>query len=495
MTLEATHLDQARKVADAILYEGYLLYPYHQASQKNQSRFQFGVLMPVAYAEVDPSEPDASQTQCLVECDDAAEVRVSFRFLQLQHRQVARMMPSGKFLEVDSLDLDGTEVTTWDEAVEREEQVSVRVGELLTENFCVPFSCGPATTSSELTDSIGRLAGTVTRTLTAIYGVVTISATRVAGPFGALRLTVRVENVTDPGQRLRTRDDGLAYALIAAHCLIRVPGGSFISMTDPPQWAAAEVAACENIGTWPVLAGPAGCEDLMLSSPVILYDHAEVAPESSGDLFDATEIDEILTLRTLALTDEEKQAVRATDPRVTELMDRLEGMPPELFDRLHGAIRYLGAVPGQAGGGRAVGGQAGGGQAGGGQAEPGPVPMPAEDPSARVPWWDPGADTSVSPETDQVIVNGVPIARGSKVIMRPGSRRADAQDLFLVGRPATVQAVLFDIDSKVHVAVTPDDDPAADLHASHGRFLYFATDEIEPIESATNHETGQEDSA
>jgi hypothetical protein len=490
MTLEATHLDQARKVADAILYEGYLLYPYHQGSQKNRSRFQFGVLMPVAYAEVDPSEPSASQTQCLVECGDEAEVRVSLRFLQLQHRQVARIMPSGKFVDVESLDLDGTEVTTWDEAVEREEQISVRGGELLTANFCMPFSCGPATTSSELTDSIGRVAGTVTRALMAIYGVVTISATRVAGPFGALRLTVRVENVTNAGQRLRTRDDGLAYALIAAHCLIRVPGGTFISMTDPPEWAAAEVAACENVGTWPVLAGPAGCDDLMLSSPVILYDHAEVAPESSGDLFDATEIDEILTLRTLALTDEEKQAVRATDPRVTELMDRLEGMPPELFDRLHGAIRYLGAVPGQAGGGQAVGGPAIARQA-----EPGPVPMPAEDPSARVPWWDPGADTTVSPESDQVIVNGVPIARGSKVIMRPGSRRADAQDLFLVGRSATVEAVLFDVDSKAHVAVTPDDDPAADLHASHGRFLYFATDEIEPIESATNHDTGQEDSA
>ena len=86
-------------------------------------------------------------------------------------------------------------------------------------------------------------------------------------------------------------------------------------MTDPPEWAAAEVAACENTGTWPVLAGPPDCRDLMLSSPVILYDHAEVAPESGGDLFDATEIDEILTLRTLALTDAEKQAARATDPR------------------------------------------------------------------------------------------------------------------------------------------------------------------------------------
>ena len=86
-----------------------------------------------------------------------------------------------------------------------------------------------------------------------------------------------------------------------------MPGGTFLSMTDPPEWAAAEVAACENIGTWPVLAGPADCRDLLLSSPVILYDHPEVAAESAGELFDATEIDEILTLRTLALTDAEKR--------------------------------------------------------------------------------------------------------------------------------------------------------------------------------------------
>jgi hypothetical protein len=120
--------------------------------------------------------------------------------------------------------------------------------------------------------------------------------------------------------------------------------------------------------------------------------------------------------------------------------------------------------------------------------------VPEARKASTVPWWDPGSDTSVSPETDHVIVNGVAVARGSKVIMRPGTRRADAQDLFLAGRTATVEAVLFDVDDAVHVAVTPDDDPAADLQRSHGRFLYFATDEIEPIEYPTHDETGREDS-
>ena len=93
MRPDPEHLEHARQVADAILYEGYLLYPYHEAAQKNQVRFQFGVLMPPAYAEVDPHEPAASQTECLLECPDDAEVRVLVRFLQLQHRIVQGVSP------------------------------------------------------------------------------------------------------------------------------------------------------------------------------------------------------------------------------------------------------------------------------------------------------------------------------------------------------------------------------------------------------------------
>ncbi|HEY0718699.1 MAG TPA: hypothetical protein VGD68_13855 [Streptosporangiaceae bacterium] len=182
----------------------------------------------------------------------------------------------------------------------------------------------------------------------ALHGLLRVQAERVAGPYQALRLRLRIENHTQPGTTLANREDGLRYALVAAHALIALPGGTFISMTDHPEWAA-EVAACRNVGTWPVLAGPAQCRDLVLSSPVILYDHSEIAPESTGDLFDATEIDEILTLRTMALTDEEKREARATDPRAADLIDRLDGLPPEMLERLHGAIRYLEPGAGPAG--------------------------------------------------------------------------------------------------------------------------------------------------
>jgi hypothetical protein len=144
-------------------------------------------------------------------------------------------------------------------------------------------------------------------------------------------------------------------------------------------------------------------------------------------------------------------------------------MPAEMLDRMHGAIRYLRSAP-----------------AGAGLAKEDDVDWPAPQITDRpsVPWWDPGSDASVSPQTDCVLVSGVRVSRGSRVLMQPGARRADAQDLFLAGREATVEAVLQDVDGQVHLAVTPADDPAADLQRNHGRFLYFAPDEVVPLAGA-----------
>ena len=511
MRLDSAHLEHARRVADAILYEGYLLYPYRGSAQKNRARFQFGVLVPPAYRAVDDCERAACQTECLVECGDDAEVLVLVRFLQLQHRIVQAAAPGGEYRDVEALVVDDREYTSWDEAAERQQQLAVSVSALLDQDRNLEFHVGRGEFSEDLSDAAGAPAGRLLRRWAALDGMIQLSAERVAGPYGALRLRVRLENRTEPETAPGCRDEALRHSLIAAHTLIGVPSGKFLSLTDPPEWAAAEAAACVNTGTWPVLAGPDDCQDLVLSSPVILYDHPEVAAESAGDLFDATEIDEILTLRTLALTEAEKREARATDPRAAELMDRMDNLPPEMLERMHGAIRYLRSVPGEAArapgglgraaamhGGAAAPPDAAAGVHGGGM--PGWPPEPVGPAAGRmagdlgglpgdpfldrpqVPWWDPGADASVSPETDHIVIAGVRVARGSRVRMRPGSRRADAQDLFLVGRTALVEAVLHDVDGQVHVAVSPDHDPVADLQASHGRFLYFAPDELEPID-------------
>jgi hypothetical protein len=424
-------LDDVRRVADAVLYEGYILYPYRASSQKNRSRWQFGVLMPPAYAAADPSETTTARAECVFTRDGEPSVDVVVRFLQVQRRT----SPGPGAPDI------------WDEAVEREVSVTVAGAALFGDGTATPFGI-PGGEEHEVTAD-----GEVIRVRRELRGVVTVRTTELPGPWQAARLTVGVTNQTAAGL-LDSRAQALPAALVAAHMIITVSGGAFVSMTDPPEWAAPAVSECENAGCWPVLAGPAGAQNVLLASPIILPDHPEVASESPGELYDGTEIDEILTLRTLALTDEEKDAARATDPRAAALIDRVESLDGAALQRLHGTIRgWQGSPPAEA----------------------------REDGDAgEVPWWDPEADQSVSPSTDSVLVAGQRLARGSLVTLRPGARRADAQDMFLVGRTAVVEAVLLDVDDQPYLAVTLTDDPAADLHAAHGRFLYFSPDEVEP---------------
>jgi hypothetical protein len=301
---------------------------------------------------------------------------------------------------------------------------------------------------------------------------------------------LQLENASAWNDPKADRSVALRHSLVAAHSLLGIDQGVFLSLLDPPEWAKPAVEACQNLHTWPVLIGEEGRRDAMLSSPIILYDHPTIAPESPGDLFDATEIDEILTLRTMALTEAEKREARATDERAAAIIDRVDNMPPELLDRLHGAVRFLREVEGTpdphppAEGtphphppvhGAPTGRVADGG--GGGERL---STAPPEGPPELVPWWDPGADRTVSPETDGVVVAGVTVVKGSRVVLRPGQRRADAQDMFLAGREATVEAVFLDVDGNRHLAVTLDEDPAADLQRWHGRYLYFSPDEVEP---------------
>ncbi|MGH9704507.1 MAG: hypothetical protein ACRD4K_14115, partial [Candidatus Acidiferrales bacterium] len=99
--------------------------------------------------------------------------------------------------------------------------------------------------------------------------------------------------------------------------------------------------ACRNIGTWPVLVGDEGRRDTLLSSPIILYDYPQIAPESPGDLFDGAEIDEILSLRIMTMTEEEKREMRESDERARQILERTESLPHEHLKKLHGALRGM----------------------------------------------------------------------------------------------------------------------------------------------------------
>lgn len=430
-------MDIARAVADAVLYEGYLLYPYRASAAKNQIRWQWGVLVPPAYAAAGHGEHASSHTECLLEPGADPVLHIRLRFLQLQHR-------SGG---------DGL-VPEFDEAVEHEIDSVVSLAELVDTQQPDATKVIPVTVPGGTETADG-----VTRQRWPLTGELRVSAQRLEGPYGVLQLTIEIVNTAPWEDPEAPRHLALQHSLIAAHTVLAATDGEFISLIDPPEWAKLAVAICRNERTWPVMVGEAGSRGVILISPIILYDYPTIAPESPGDLFDGTEIDEILTLRTMTLTDEEKVEVRATDERARKLMDRIDSMPPEMLDKLHGAIRYLGETPGA-------------------RKEPDSVETIT---TPGTPWWDPGADASVNPDTDSVLISGVEVAKGSKVVLTPGLRRTDAQDMFLTGRTATVAAVLLDVDGNTHVAVTLDDDPGAEISAAHGRFRYFSPDELAPV--------------
>jgi hypothetical protein len=139
------------------------------------------------------------------------------------------------------------------------------------------------------------------------------------------------------------------------------------------------------------------------------------------------------------------------------ILDRVDTMPPEVFARLHGAVRSLAPVA---------------------PAEPERKTEPEVE---RPAWWQEFGDEGLSPTTDTVLVDGMPVGKGSRVRLNPRGRGADAQDMFLAGRTAHVAAVFHDVDGSVHLAVTLDDDPAAELHHWYGRFHYFRPDELKPL--------------
>nr|WP_245981868.1 hypothetical protein [Streptomyces reniochalinae] len=479
---------QVRAVADAICYEGYLLYPYRRSSPKNRVRWQFGILAPRPWVEADgpvpPSVAGAAEswrqhTACLVEAASDALLRVRVRYLQVQGKRVERRVPTrdgeGIWEPVESADLGGELHLSFDEAVEHETDIEVELADLLAGERTFPAGVPGGEETTALAGADGE-ALRVVRYRRPLAARTTLSAHPLADRPGAHRLSVRTENTDDTVPPGTPRDEALRHALIATHTLLGGEGVEFVSLIDPPAWAAPHADTCRNLHTFPVLAGEEGTRRMMLSSPILLSDHPQVAPESPGDLHDAAEIDEILSLRTFLLTDEEKREARATDPRAAAILDQVENMPREVFARLHGAIRSLEPE----------------GNSAARTSTSTPVPAAAEPPPdgddpaparATTPWWQEGGDEGISPSTDSVLVAGVPVRRGHRVVLRPRARGADAHDIFLAGRTAQIAGVFHDVDGSVHLAVTLDDDPAAEVNAWYGRYFYFRTDEVHPLEA------------
>jgi hypothetical protein len=334
-------------IAKAVLYEGYMLYPYRPSSVKNRQRFNFGVLYPKLYSEAQTgSDAWRMQTECLVQgAVPAIEVRV--RFLKLVARTVREQAEPAC---ARSSSAPGASVSPqfdcisapWQEAIECEETVPVHnlnglTGEPFRRNFVFP-----AKEETEfLRDESARLIRTIERKQESVYGFIEIKAARAADHL--FKLQVRVENRTllegNPDET--SRDSALMRSLVSAHTVLGVADGQFVSLLEPPEELKTLATSCENIGAWPVLVGAEGERDTMLASSIILYDYPQIAPESPGDLFDGTEIDEILALRIMTMTDDEKREMRTTDDRARKILERTEALPMEHLAKLHGTLRDL----------------------------------------------------------------------------------------------------------------------------------------------------------
>jgi hypothetical protein len=330
-------VSQVDAIASAVLYEGYLLYPYRPSAVKNQVRWTFGGVHPRDWTEANGGfEPWLQQTQCLIaapEDGSAADpsrafpagcrLDVTVRFL--------RLLACGRAGQAD-----WQEATEWSTSAQ-----DVDLGALLQEPVQLSIDLSDGTAEDQV-----EAGQAVHRQWRALSGDVEISAEPAAE--GTVRLSVRVRNTTPIADAAGVgREQAMLQSMASTHAVLRASGGRFVSLSDPPEALRETARACHNVGVWPVLVGEPGSQDTVLASPIILEDHPQVAAESPIDLFDGTEIDELLTLRILTLSEEEKRELRQGDERGRRLLEHAEALTPADLMRLHGTVRSLRPVTGE----------------------------------------------------------------------------------------------------------------------------------------------------
>ena len=436
-------MDPVEKIAAAVLYEGYVLWPYRRSAQKNQKRWTFGGVYPRAFSETaGTNDPWLMQTECLVTGEEPV-VEVKVRFLHVVERKVGERNAQGALDFVDELRVGNERYLAWEEAAEREVVIpGLKLTELASPRqveIKVPAGSG----EESLADEGGEVAGALVRSWLALQGVVEVGAEPVGE--GLYRLTVKITNTAPwDGQ---DRESTLRQTFVSTHTILRVEGGEFVSLMDPPEELKELAEGCENEKTWPVLAGEEGEKGTLLSSPIILYDYPKIAPESRGDLFDGGEIDQLLTLSILTLTDEEKEEMRATDPRVREILDRSESLTAEDFMSLHGAVRGFQTLRG------------------GEQIDPFEV------------------EGLERPAPSSIEVGGVEVRSGSRVRLWPRAGR-DIFDIALSGKVAVVDKIEQDFEDRILLSVSVEDDPGREMVDMPvlGHRFFFSPEEVEPLE-------------
>jgi hypothetical protein len=419
----------AEKIAAAVLYEGYILYPYRATSMKNVQRWNFGTLYPQQYAEVQrPAETFRLISECLIESDAAAKLDIRVRFLQLARQRAGTSQE-------------------WEEGIERFMELSDL--ELKKLQFQPIHHLFAFQETKSVTNSDTDLPASQN-----MSGRLEVRVARVRD--GLLKLSLELVNTTPVTNASEVnRRDAMLQAFVSAHVLLGVTGGQFVSLLDTPEPLREAAEECKNIGVFPVLVGEQGQRDIMLCSPIILYDYPQIAPESAGDFFDGTEMDEMLALRVLTLTEEEKAEMRNVDDRARRILERTETLPQDFLMKVHGVIRGLRPVS---------------------SAQP-------EIDMVSFGEWNPLVE---KPAPESVRVFGSELKVGSRVRLCP-QKKADIMDMALEGKAAVIEAIEQDFEDNIQLAVVVDDDPGREfgMMRQPGHRFFFSLEEVEPIEDAS----------
>jgi hypothetical protein len=378
-------------------------------------------------------------------------VDVCVRFLQPISREVGLLreplekldgMPEkDSFQIVPEARIEGKLYQSWQEAVERELNLtrsSVTPLPALAESipFCFPASCE----IEPLRDRAGLIRAFIRRIHAQIEGVGTVRAKCIDD--GLFKITVSFANLTHIEEADSASEETiLSKTFASTHTILKASSGEFLSLSDPPPAYLDFAAGCRNIGAWPVLVGEYGDADTVLSSPIILYDYPQIAPESPGDLFDGTEIDEILTLRVLTMTDEEKSEMNQLDDKTRKILERTESLSKEQLLSMHGEMRMAESFD------------------------------------------DLFSDANTRPKS--VTVEGVELHVGDLVTIRPRGR-ADVMDIALEGKTAVIESIEQDAEDRVYLALVLDEDPGRDMGLARqpGHRFFYGVNEVEPLRSS-----------
>ena len=394
------------ELVSSLLYEGYALYPYTPGAAKNATPTPFGsTVASIMLSTLQPAAFSMLRLECVLRAGPEAKLTGSVRLLQAQgerHKGAERRLDPG----------------------------SATLAELARERAGTDFEF-------EAADGEG---------MPPLRGRVRMRAELLGPELARLKMCVHNDSEVGPFEGDEpTRAEALRRSLLSVHPMLEAEGGGFVSPLERDGVEGAAVEDCDSVNTFPVLVGEG--DAAVLGATIMLPEHPELAPESLGNLFDNTEIEEALLLHVQALSDDEREDISHQDPAVREMIERADKVTNDEMLGLHGRLTYR--------------------EPGGEEAE-----------RTNGTQLKPPAGLDVTPGEHELEMGAARVRLGDTVVLRPGTE-GDVYDKILDGRTATVERIYKGYDDRVYLGVTVDDDPGQDLLRETGRYLFFFADEVE----------------